>query len=300
MKDNFSSTSVVKIDHNAVKEAQYDLPQTYGVTESYLLPKDPAWMFLFWDIANDTVQNIKEKHGQDIFEVSRSIIRVYDITEIKNFNGKNAHAFFDISVVLEAKSWYINAPQSARKYICDIALITREGKFILLSRSNATTLPPGKMSSVIDEKWMMVEGEYQKLLKMSGAEVFGAGSSEKLHHFLTQKWKMFDFENYRNPSSHVSSWGSSSSLAKMPSSQEAASDDIWLKADCELIVYGQASKNAKVYISGNEISLNEDGGFSLRYSLGEGGVVIPIKAAQKNKEHNQRSITIKAQRQKEA
>ena len=47
MKDNFSSTSVVKIDHNAVKEAQYDLPQTYGVTESYLLPKDPAWMFLF-------------------------------------------------------------------------------------------------------------------------------------------------------------------------------------------------------------------------------------------------------------
>lgn len=299
MKENFSSTSVVKIDHNAVKDAQYDLPQTYGVTESYLLPKDPAWMFLFWDIAAQTAQDIKDKHGQDVFEVSRSIIRVYDITDIKNFNGQNSNSFFDIPVVLEAKSWYINA-QSARRYVCDIALITREGKFILLSRSNPTTLPPGKMSSVIDEKWMMVEGDYQKLLKMSGAEVFGAGASEKLQHFFTQKWKMFDFENFRNPSSHISSWGSSSSLARMPIAQEAPADDIWLKADCELIVYVQASKNAKVTIADKEVNLNEDGSFSFRCPLQDGGVVIPIKACQKNKEHNKRSITLKAQRQKEA
>jgi len=296
--NNFSSTTVIKIDHDSVKEAQYDLPQSYGKTESFLLPKDPAWMFLFWDIIKDTYEFIKSEHGQDIFGKSKSVIRVYDVTEVSDFNGTNAKSFFDIPVVFDAGSWYIHAPESGRRYICDLGIITPDNQFILLSRSNSTALPPGKMSDVIDEKWMMVEGEYQKLVKMSGAEMFGSGSSSKLQHFLSQKWKMFEFETSNMPSSHVSSWMSSH---VMPQEQLAAEDeDIWLRADCELVVYGQASKNAKVTIGGKPVQLNGDGSFSFRCSLQDGQVVIPIKAQHYKKEEKQRAITIKAQREKEA
>ena len=298
MENKFSSTAVVKMDHNAAKEAQYDLPQSYGKTQSFLLPKDPVWMFLFWDIINATYEYIMGERGADIFTKSRSVIRVHDITGVNNFDGGNSNSWFDIPVFLDAGSWYINAPQSGRRYICDIGIITPEGSFILLTRSNAVMLPAGHISDVVDEKWMLVEGDYQKLLKMSGADMFGTagGASERLQHLLTQRWKMFNFEGV--PSSHVSSWMSSHILAEQP--VPAEDDDIWLKADCELIVYGSASKNAKVTLDGKPLQLNPDGTFSLRYSLQEGEVVIPIRAQHNTKEDKKRAITIKAARQKEA
>lgn len=306
MEKKLSSTAAIKIDHNSVKEAQYDLPQSYGKTESYLLPKDPNWMFLFWDIVKDTYEYIMGEKGRDIFDKSRSVIRVHDITGVDNFNGSNSNSHFDISIVLDAGSWYINIPAGVRKYICDIGVITPEGEFVLLTRSNSTTTPPGRMSEVVDDKWMMVEGEYEKLVKMSGAEKFGVmggfdaygGASEKLQHMLQQRWKMFGIDVNSLPSSNTSSWGSAHLSAPAP--QEENDEDIWLKADCELIVYGQASRNAKVTISGKEIQLNPDGTFSLRYSLQDGQVVIPIEAKHHTKEEKQRHITIKAERQKEA
>ena len=298
MEENkLSSTAVVKIDHNAVKEAQYDLPQSYGKTESFLLPKDPAWLFLFWDIAKSTYDFIMAERGADIFTASRSVIRVYDITDIANFNGLNAHSHFDIPVFLDAGSWYINVPKTGRVYVCDLGLIAPDGSFILLTRSNGIMSPPGRVSNLIDEKWMLVEGDYQKLLKMAGADMFGpGGASERLHHFLAQRWKMFEFEG--GPSSHISSW-SSHVLAQPSLEQTQEDEDIWLKADCELIVYGQASKNAKVTLAGKPLQLNPDGSFSLRYSLQEGEVNIPIRARHNTKEDKKRAITIKASRVKE-
>ena len=299
MDEKLSSTAVIRINHGAQNKAQYDLPQSYGSTESYLLPKDPNWMFLFWDIVKETYEFIKDTYGQDIFERAKSIIRVYDITGTEYFDGTNANSFFDIDVVLDARSWYIQAA-SAKRYICDLGLLTPEGQFILIARSNGTTLPPGRVSNVIDEKWMMVEGDYQKLLKMSGQDMFGTqgGASERLQQFLSHKWKMFEFDSNSMPSSHISSW-SSAALAR-PQAKEETDEDIWLKADCELIVYGQASKNAKVMIGNIPLKLNADGTFSLRYSLQEGQVIIPIRAEHKTKSEKKRSITIKAQRQKEA
>lgn len=299
--NSFSSTTVIKIDHDSAKTAQYDLPESYGKTESFLLPKDPVWMFLFWDIISATFDAVKSAHGQDVFAQSKSIVRVYDITDIASFDGTNANSYFDIPVVLDAGSWYINAPKGGRKYICDLGIITPSNVFIVLSRSNSTALPPGKMSDKVDEKWMLVEGEYQKLVKMSGAEMFGStGSSEKLHHFLSQRWKMFEFDISNAPSSHISSWMTSRALASHSLPQLAEDEDIWLKADCELIVYGQASKNANVTIGGKPVQLNADGSFSFRCSLQDGQVVIPIKAQHHTKEEKQRAITIKAQREKEA
>ena len=108
---------------------------------------------------------------------------------------------------------------------------------------------------------------------------------------------MFDFDINSLPSSHISSW---SSAALVRPEAEENDEDIWLKADCELIVYGQASKNAKVMLGTTPLKLNEDGTFSLRYSLQDGQVVIPIRAEHKTKAEKKRAITIKAQRQKEA
>ena len=73
-------------------------------------------------------------------------------------------------------------------------------------------------------------------------------------------------------------------------------EDIWLKADCEIIVYGSASPNAFVTINGKEIQL-KDGKFSLRQALPSGAVLdLPIKATNR-KGDKTRQVHIKALRE---
>ena len=73
-------------------------------------------------------------------------------------------------------------------------------------------------------------------------------------------------------------------------------EDIWLNADCEIIIYGSASKNAIVSINGKDIELKE-GKFSIRQHLPAGSVVdLPIKA-RNAKGDKTRQINIKALRE---
>ncbi|MBR4355658.1 MAG: DUF4912 domain-containing protein [Elusimicrobiaceae bacterium] len=285
MENNLSSGALVRPLQKDV-HAEADIPTGYGKTESYLLPKDPAWLFLFWEITTGTLDFIRAQYGEAL-QTARTIIRLHDITDVAVFDGNNSVCHYDMPVIFEARSWYIHAPQSGRSYIADLGYLTADGNFILVSRSNVTTLPPGKVSDIIDDKWMIVEGDFQKLLKLSGADYIGLGASERMH-VLGQRWKLTEL----TPSGAPSSW--SSFTLHLDSVQE--DEDIWLKADCEIIIYGSASKNAIVSINGQDIELKE-GKFSIRQHLPAGSVVdLPIHA-RNAKGNRTRHINIKALRE---
>jgi len=281
-----SSASFVKAEKRDNNGAARDLPSSYGRTEAFLLPKDPGWLFLFWEITSSTYDYIKSQNGYDIFDRSKTVIRLHDVTDI-NFDGTNSNSYTDIPAVFDAGSWYLSAPSPGRNYIADLGIITPEGKFILLARSNSATLATGRISEVVDEKWMLVEGDYQKLLALSGANLIGLGASE-LAHTLHERWRFAQ----SMPSSYSSSNKSSGAAVKKQKKEEE--DDMWLKADCEIIIYGSASPGAKVKINGKEIEL-QNGSFSIRQSLHKGEVIdLPITAEKKKMK---RSMKIKAQRE---
>ncbi len=286
MEKNLSSGALVR---NIQKDihAEADIPAGYGKTESFLLPKDPAWLFLFWEITPGTFDFIKSQYGEETLKNARTVIRLHDVTDVAVFDGNNSVCYYDMPVIFEARSWYINAPQSGRSYVADLGYITADGRFILVSRSNATALPPGKVSDIIDDKWMIVEGDFQKLLKLSGADYIGMGASERMQ-IVGQRWKLTEL----TPSGAPSSW--SSFALHLDKVQE--DEDIWLKADCEIIIYGSASKNAIVSINGKDIELKE-GKFSIRQHLPAGSVVdLPIHA-RNAKGDKTRHIQIKALRE---
>ncbi len=192
-------------------------------------------------------------------------------------------------VIFEARSWYINAPESGRTYLADLGYLTEDGRFILITRSNITSVPSGRISNVVDDKWMIVERDFQKLLQLSGADYIGLGSSERMQ-VLGERWKLTELTNSGAPSS----W--SSFKLHLDSVKTEEDEDIWLKADCEIIIYGSASKNAVVTINGQEIELKE-GKFSIRQHLPAGSVVdLPIKA-RNAKGDKTRQVTIKALRE---
>lgn len=288
MTQNLSSSALVKPLAKDV-HAETDIPSGYGKTESFLLSKDPAWMFLFWEITQNTLDCIKSQYSEETLKNARTIIRLHDITDLNYFDGQNSVSRYDMPVIFEARSWYINAPASGRTYVADLGYLTQDGKFILVSRSNATLLPPGRVSDVIDDKWMVVEGDFQKLLKLAGADYIGLGASE-LMHVLGQRWKLTELTT---SGAAKSSWSSFSLHLDKVQPEE---DDIWLKADCEIIIYGSASKNAIVSINGKDIELKE-GKFSIRQHLPAGSVVdLPIKA-RNAKGDKTRQVNIKALRE---
>ena len=286
MSQNVSSGSIKEpIVKDPATEA--DIPTGYGKTESYLLPKDPAWMFLFWEITQSTLDYIKQQYSESTLSNARTIIRLHDVTDVPFFDGTNSVCHYDMPVIFEARSWYINAPQTGRSYVADLGYLTADGQFILVSRSNQTTLPPGHISNIIDDKWMIVEGDFQKLLKLAGADYIGLGASERMQ-VVGQRWKLTEL----TPSGAPSSW---SSFA-LHLEQTQPDEDIWLKADCEIIIYGSASKNAIVTINGKEIELKE-GKFSIRQALPAGTVVdLPIHA-RNAKGDKTRHVHIKALRE---
>lgn len=288
MTQNLSSSTLVRPQ---VKDAnaETDIPSGYGKTESFLLPKDPAWLFLFWEITQSTLECVKSQYGQETLEKARTVIRLHDVTGVELFDGTNSVRFYDMPVIFEARSWYINAPESGRTYLADLGYLTEDGRFILITRSNITSVPSGRISNVVDDKWMIVEGDFQKLLQLSGADYIGLGSSERMQ-VLGERWKLTELTNSGAPSS----W--SSFKLHLDSVKTEEDEDIWLKADCEIIIYGSASKNAVVTINGQEIELKE-GKFSIRQHLPAGSVVdLPIKA-RNAKGDKTRQVTIKALRE---
>lgn len=289
MTQNLSSSALVR---PVVKDAntEADIPSGYGKTESFLLPKDPAWLFLFWEITQNTFDCVRSQYGHDTLEKARAVIRLHDVTDVEFFNGTNSVCFYDMPVIFEARSWYINVPQSGRSYLAELGYVTEDGRFILLTRSNTASVPPGRISDLVDDKWMIVEGDFQKLLQLSGADYIGLGASERMQ-VIGERWKLTELTQSGAPGS---SW--SSFKLHVDSVQTQEEDDLWLKADCEIIIYGSASKNAIVTINGQEIELKE-GKFSIRQQLPAGSVVdLPIHA-RNAKGDKTRRVTIKALRE---
>ncbi|HNW44510.1 MAG TPA: DUF4912 domain-containing protein [Elusimicrobiales bacterium] len=270
---------------NTTPEAEHKaLPESYGTTEASLLPRDPNWMFIYWEITENSKNAMRKQHGEDIFQKGRQVIRVHEMS-----GGDGGGKYFDIPVMHDAKSWYVNVQESGKPYCCEVGLTLPDGSFIGLVKTNTVNLPAGRVSDVTDEKWMAVTADFDKLLQLSGVEYIGKGSGE-VAKSLAQRWEML-----RSVFSRASSWGVSSMSSQALQPQKPAEKKFWLVADCELILYGATEPDAFVTVAGRKVNLNPDGTFSMRFALPDGLIDLPVKALSKD-ETDTREIGIKVTR----
>jgi len=256
-----------------------DLPKGYGETKLILLPRDPYWMFAYWEISPQDWLRVKSEYGEDIHERSRLILRVYDVTSIKErFDGENADRYFDIYITEVADNWYINVDLPNRSYCVDIGLLTDDNRFIMLARSNIVHMPKEGVSPITDEQWAILQKEFEQILQLSGVESIGKGSFE-VAKLMAERWK--ELISVAPLFSRIAAPWSVSSMAPRIAAQLVEEERVkgfWLKADTELIIYGTTEPSAKLFILGNQYRVNSDGSFSLRIALTEGIHDISIKA----------------------
>jgi hypothetical protein len=304
-----------------VDEGLPDLPSGYGESRIVLMPRDPQWAYVYWDVPNDHKEHLRSQGG------SRLALRLYDVTDI-NVDYQRPHSLQQYECDELAREWYLPIPVSDRDYAVEIGYLTPDGRWLLLARSMSVRIPPVYPSDWIDDQFIMVDWDaelrgktFLKLVppteKMAAAagnplydEVFGLAQSAEAQRVAGSLFGSMQMVPEQVVSSYVfpSGMGMWSGMGMMMSGIgmsgvgfSASAPPIrprkfWLIADAELIVYGATEPDATVYIGGQPIKLNPDGTFRFQMSFQDGLIDYPIMAVAADGEQT-RSIHMKFTRE---
>jgi hypothetical protein len=285
MSENLSS-KIAGGKRDSFSSNKDGLPLSYGDNKAVLLPRDPIWIYVYWEISKSKKDELFANFG-DNFNPSNVVLRIYDITDI-NFSGSNANRYFDVSVNENALSWYVNVGEFNRSWCVDVGYALKDGTFVAAARSNSVFMPRHGVSNVTDEQWALLQLEFERLFKISGAGAIGQ-SSYDLVKLMRERWE----ELTKLPTSGVLGGASSSSLTRKDSPQSVKQEKVknfWLKADTEIIVYGATEPDAVLTVQGKKVALAPDGSFTLRFYLPDGRQNYPIEAVSSCKTMSKRIV----------
>jgi len=253
--------------HTYARQEDFQFPAGYGDNRIVLIVRDPWWVYAYWEITQDRDGEIRHQIGQKGLVPVKSILRVYDVTDV-DFNGRNAHNYFDIDLTGMANNWYINVGAPNRSWIVEIGILANNNDFFVLARSNVVRTPRFGMSDIVDEEWMCLEDDYWKMFGLSGG--FGLGKASLAMREMFKKRLMQQISS--------GAWSGAVSSLASPVKKRKVPKGFWLWVDAELIVYGQTEPNAKVTVQNKPVTLRKDGSFTLRFALPDGKQEIPVRA----------------------
>jgi hypothetical protein len=136
------------------------IPQVYGECRITALERDPYWVFAYWEIDADKRDEIARRYGNQAWDESQPVLRVYDATNLYFFDSRD---YTEISINDYANNWYIHTGQPNRTFCIELGRIRPDGSYIFLARSNFVSTPRDQISEVIDEEWMMLPELYRRI-----------------------------------------------------------------------------------------------------------------------------------------
>ncbi len=160
-------------------DAHFTYPESYGESIITLMVRDPYWLYSYWELAPEVGRELSDVLGEQEFETSRFVLRIYDVT---GTDIDDPAGFEDIDIAHGARNWYINVTRVEREYAVEIGVLAPDGAFLVLARSNRVMLPPVGPTEVIDEEWVTVDAlghVYQQSagkLPDTGSSGWGHGS----------------------------------------------------------------------------------------------------------------------------
>jgi hypothetical protein len=213
--------------------------------------RDPRWIFTYWKISSGQYDDLKKTFGS-AWSDCKTILRVYN-----HSGGAGKIVFFDIEIPDDSDNWYINVSQKS-KYSIGLGIISPEGVYKEIAVSNIIETPPEGVSEYSDEEWAVPDSTFNQILTASGDLREKFGSEEHL--------------KARTSAAANSETTSSFSNAEINSARSSQPS-----IKIELVVYGTSGDASRISLLGKEIETNEDGSFSIRMTLPEGKLELPIK-----------------------
>ncbi|HUI92984.1 MAG TPA: DUF4912 domain-containing protein [Chitinivibrionales bacterium] len=160
-----------------------DVPDEYNDTYMRALPRDPEWIFVYWEISEAARGELKKKMGEEAYHSSKKLLRLSDVTG-RTYDGSNAHGYTDVEINDYANNWYIRVPAPGRTYLVECGFLTAEGRFFLAVRSNTVNVPPFGLSANREDELAGTD----ELLRMSSTGLKrGLGSSGQRFGALAER-----------------------------------------------------------------------------------------------------------------
>lgn len=316
-----------------VDEGLPGLPEGYGESRIVLMPRDPQWGYVYWDIPGSHKEELRRQGGE------RLALRLYDVTDV-NLNQQAPHSLQQYDCEELARDWYLPIPVSDRDYIVEIGYLAGDGRWLLLARSNSVRIPPVYPSDWFEDQFISVGWDQdlrgQTLIdlvppsKRTAAsdspihdQIFGlAQSTEALRvaGSLFGSMQQVPASIQHLPEQAISSYVFPSGIGMgvapgvptfsglnmsgltmsgvgfFPSMPPIRARKFWLLADAELIIYGATEPDATVTIAGRPVKLNSDGTFRFQMSFQDGQLSFPILAVAADGEQT-RSIHMRFNRE---
>lgn len=206
-----SSTAKKKeLETNVIAE-YYDLPYRYNETIVKILYQTPNILFVYWDISDADRKNFIDEFGENFFNVTKPILKIFNLT--KNYN-------FEVEIDDFANSWYINVNDAdcdykvelARKPISFEANINSD--YIYISSSNDIEFPNDHI--LLEQLPNKVNFKNVKTNTVSSKDIgslrlIGINKLYSVYDFYKKLYKdeildEFNSKRINNPSSSTSSW----------------------------------------------------------------------------------------------
>jgi hypothetical protein len=294
------------------------LPEGYGDCRITLLPRDPQWAYVYWDISNEHKQAVRQQGGV------RLALRLCDVTDIQLEHHK-PHSLQQYDCDELAQEWYLPIPVSDRNYSVEIGYLTADGDWLMLARSQSMRIPPIYPSVWSSDQFLTVDWDtdlkgqslaqlnppdaptqssiHEQLFDLSyaGSDRTSGSVFGSQHMALPSSMSSFVFPSgvgqwaLPTPSGMGASGAGLLTMSGMGLSSFALSSwasgvgfsasappersrKFWLIADAELIVYGATEPDATLMIDGQPMPLAPDGTFRLQVSFQDGELHYPIRA----------------------
>lgn len=180
----------------------YDLPYRYNQTIVKVLAQTPTNLFIYWDISDEDRQNYKKQFGENFFETTKPILRIYNDT---------MHYDFEVEINDFANSWYLHVNDSKCDYRVELArrpidTSSISEQYIQISTSNKIESPNDKI--LFDKMQKMV---YFKNVKTNGTRsksianlsfIRNMGKIYNIYDLYKKIYKDENIKDLNNPSSN--------------------------------------------------------------------------------------------------
>ncbi len=229
-----------------------------------LMVRDSFWLHACWELTRQTVERARAAMAEH-WHTAQPILRLYDV-ELGTTTNTSERIARDIPIHGGVTNWYIDVANPPHSYRVDIGYLAATGKYYPLAKSNSVSTPSPGSIDTIDNNWMAVAENYERIYAMSGGYSEEGGSSELQELFE---------ERLRRPMGApvVSRFGAG---AERSNGKEGG---FRFEVDAEMILFGSTRSGAHVTLSGEPVKLREDGTFTVRLSMPDKRQVIPVVAA---------------------
>ena len=133
----------------AIDKSIGELPTGYGESRIVLLPRDPQWAYVYWDVPNSQKEELRKQGGQQL------ALRLYDATDV-NLDYQTPNNLQEYNSDELAREWYLPIPISDRDYVAELGYRCADGRWLVLTRSKVVHVPPVFPSEWVEDNFITV------------------------------------------------------------------------------------------------------------------------------------------------